>query len=513
MNKDFEISRRSVLKLSAAAGLVFAAPFAGSAFAAEPKRGGHLVMASQGASTSDGLDPRTFNSPFLYVMSGVLYNTLVEVTGVNADLTPGLAKSWSSPDGKVWTFELVDNATFHDGKPFTADDAVFSILSHKADDSRSNLKGQVTNFVSVKADGPHKLIVELPEANFVFPAFAASFNLCMVPAGTTTYSGVGTGPYKVTRFAPGEVLEAARNDTYFKKNAAWVDSVELLAINDPAALNSAFQAGQIQMASQLDARTLPLLQSNPSIKLFQGQTRGFICFNMKVDAAPFDNNDLRMALKYAVDREDMIKRTMAGLARVGNDTPIAPNDPTFAPGVAQTPHDPAKAKELFEKSGYKGPPLVLQTSDAISSRAVDMATVFQEHCTKAGIPVEVKREPADGYWENIVGKTPFHVSARTDRPTADAIFSVALLSTSSNNEVAWKNADFDAAVIGARAEADATKRNELYAKAQAICSTEGPLIVPYFANTLEGTAASLDGYQASTAQLSGYRAVEQVWFA
>lgn len=512
MSKDFELSRRGMLKLSAAAGLMMAAPFGSSAFGAEPRRGGHLVVASGGGSAGDSLDPRTFGSPYTFIASGIIYNTLIEIHGLNAELRPGLAKSWSSEDGKRWTFELVDNATFHDGRPFTAEDAVYSILSHVQDTSRSSIRGTIAAIPSVRAEGPHTMVIELAEPNFLFPTAMAAFNLCMIPAGTTEYTGIGTGPYKLTRFAPGEVLEATRNESYFKTDAAWVDTVEHVCINDPAALNSAFQAGQVHMTTLLDARILPLLQANPNIDIHQSETRGFICFNMRVDSPPFDNNDLRMALKYAVDREDMIRRTVAGLGRVGNDTPIAPNDPTFAPGVAQIPYDPEKARELYIKSGYDGPPLVLHTSEAISSRAVDMATVLAEHCDKAGIPVEVRREPADGYWENIVGKTPFHISARAERPNADAILSVALLSSSSNNEVAWKNEEFDAAVIAARAEPDLEKRLALYARIQEIVSEEGPMIVPYFANTLEGTSTELDGYQPSSAQMSGYRAIEEVWF-
>lgn len=508
----FTISRRSLLKISAASGLMAALP-GGGAWAAEPKRGGHLVVASGGASTADSLDPRTFGSPYTAVMSGITYNSLIEVHGLDMELRPGLAKSWEpSNGGKTWIFDLVEGATFHNGKPFTSEDVVFSLKRHADEDSRSNMRSIIKGVADIRADGPNRVIIDLPEANYMFPAMLTAFSLGIVPAGTTTFDGVGTGPYKLKKFSPGEVLEAERNENYFKSDAAFVDSVEFLAINDASALGSAFQSGQIHLTTLLDARTAPLMRQMPNLKIYNTEGRGFICFNMRTDMAPFDNPDMRMALKLAVNRPDMLERVSVGVGRIANDTPVAPSDPVYSADLPQTEYDPARAKELFDKTGFKGP-IVLQTSEAISSRAVDMAVIFQEHAAKAGIPIEVKREPSDGYWETIVGQTPFHVSARSDRPTADAIFSVAFLSTSGNNECKWVNKDFDAAVIAARAEPDLEKRKAFYATAQKICREDGGTIIPFFSSTVEGTTSDLDGFVPSALQMAGYRAIEQVWFA
>jgi len=514
MSSPFKISRRSLLKISAASGLMAALPMGGAwAQGGAPKRGGHLVVASGGASTGDSLDPRTFGSAYTSVISGIPYNGLVEVHGLGMELRPALAKSWeASADGKSWIFDLEQDVTFHNGKTLTSADVVYSLQRHAAEDSRSNVRSVISGLAGIRADGPNRVIIEMPEANYVFPAILSGFPLGIIPEGSDGRDGVGTGPYKVTRFAPGEVLEAERNENYFRKDAAWVDSVEYLAVNDPSALNSAFQSGQINVATLLDERTAPLLSQMPNLKIFSNPGRGFICFNMRTDMAPFDNPNMRLALKLAIDREDMIRRVSPTVGALGNDHPVAPSDPMYSKDVAQHVYDPKRAKELFDSVGYSGP-LVLQTSEAISSRAVDMAVIFRGDANKAGIPIEVKREPADGYWETIVGQTPFHVSARSDRPTADAILSVAFLSTSGNNECKWVNKDFDAAVLAARAEPDLEKRKAFYAEAQRICSEDGGTIIPFISGTVDGTSSDIDGFVPSAQQMAGYRAIENVWFS
>lgn len=511
MTDGLKISRRRLLELTAMSGAMVVAPRL--SWAGEPRRGGHLVMSSGGASASQSLDPRSFASPYGAAMSGILYNNLISVQGPHKDLVPELARSWEATNGgRTWVFDLVEGVEFHNGKTLTAEDVVHSLRRHADEDSHSIVRAAIAGVSEIRADGDNRVVIELPEANYLFPAYLGQFPMGIIPAGSDGSEGIGTGGYKLTHFSPGEVLEATRHANYFKSDAAWVDSVELLAINDPAALTAAFQSGQVNMTSMLDARTAGLLEQMPTLKIFSMEGGGYICFNMRCDVEPFNNPDMRMALKLAIDREDMMQRVVAGIGSIGNDTPVPRNDAVFAPSVPQLSYDPERARALYESTGYTGT-LVLHTSDAINSRAVDMAAVFQEHAARAGIPIEVQRDPSDGYWQTVVGHAPFHVSARSARPTADAIFTTAFLGSSGNNECKWVNEAFDAAVIAARAEADPERRMAFYEEAQRICSVDGGAIIPFFTATVQGTSADLDGFNVGAVELNGYRAVEQVWFA
>lgn len=243
-----DISRRGFLRASGAAGLIAATSFSAFAQAATPKRGGTLVIGIEGASTGDTLDPRTFNSPYMAVVSGTVFNTLTEAIGSTNEIRPGLAASWEgSEGGKRWVFDLVQGATFHNGKPVTAADVIHSLQIHNAEDSRSNSRAIAAAIASMTAEGDGRVIIDLAEANYFFPAMVSNYPLCIIPEGTTTFDGIGTGAYKITRYSPGEILEAERHDSYFKSDAAWVDNVALVAANDPAARASAFQSGQVHM--------------------------------------------------------------------------------------------------------------------------------------------------------------------------------------------------------------------------------------------------------------------------
>lgn len=504
------ISRRNLLKTSAASGLIAALP--GRAWTAGPKRGGHLVMASAGGSTADSLDPRAFNSPYSAAMSGIIYNTLVEVSGIDLMLRPGLAKSWEASNGsRTWTFDLREDVTFHNGKPFSSEDALFSLKRHGEEASQSSVRGFIAELSDIRTDGPNRIVIDLSAPNYLFPAVLSHYALGIIPANTMTFDGVGTGPYKLTKFSPGDTLEGVRNEQYFKRNAAYVDSVECLSINDPSALASALQAGQVNLTTELDPRTALLMGQMPNLKIFDTPGRGYVCFNMRVDMPPFDNPDMRMALKLAINRPDMLRRVYSGSGQIGHDTPIAPIDPAYDARLPQNQYDPERAKALFDKVGHKGS-IVLHTSDAISSYSVDMAVVFQEHAARAGIPFEVRREPADGYWQTIPGQVPFCVSASPGWPTADMAFSNSVLSTASPNQTKWVNKDFDAAVIAARAEVDIAKQNAFYATAQKICNKDGSIIIPFFPNGLEGATSDLEGFVPAAMNLAAYRAVEEVWF-
>ncbi len=409
-------------------------------------------------------------------------------------------------------FDLVEGATFHNGKPVTAADVIYSISIHNAENSRSNSRAIAAAIGSMTAETPTRLVVNLKEGNYLFPAMVSNYPLCIIPEGTTTFDGIGTGPYKITHFAPGQAINAARYDGYFKKDAAWVDEVVLLAANDPAARASAFQSGQIQIASGLDIRTAALLKALPGKTLVDIKGSQFVGFNMRADIEPFNNPDLRLALKLAINREDVLKRVYGGKGRIGNDTPIPPNDPLFAAGITQNAYDPEKAAALYKKSGHKGV-LRLSTSEAATAPAVDMAVLFKEHAAKAGIEIEIVREPADGYWSNVWGTAPFHATVWGARPTADMILTTAYSTGSPGNDTHWSNADFDAALSAARVEPDEAKRKAIYEKAQSILSSQGGVIIPVFGDVIDGVANELQGYVPGTQPCANYRCAEQVWFA
>lgn len=181
--------------------------------------------------------------------------------------------------------------------------------------------------------------------------------------------------------------------------------------------------------------------------------RGHYVFIMHVDTAPFDANELRLALKYAINRQDMVDKILRGFGGVGNDFPINAAYPLFDASIPQREFDLAKAAEHYKASGHDGSPILLRVADGAFPGAVDAAALFQQSAQAAGIPLEIKREPNDGYWSEVWNVQPFCASYWGGRPVQDQMYTTAYLSTADWNDTRWKRPRIrrDAAVGPCRA--------------------------------------------------------------
>jgi peptide/nickel transport system substrate-binding protein len=244
--------------------------------------------------------------------------------------------------------------------------------------------------------------------------------------------------------------------------------------------------------------------------VFNIESAGHYCFPMRCDTDPFTNNDLRLALKYGIDREDIVKKILRGYGKTGNDHPIPSFDPFHADDLPQRPYDPDKAKFHFQKAGVSGP-VALHVADAAFTGAVDAATLYKEHLAKAGITLDLVREPSDGYWSNVWMVKPFVASYWGGRPTADLMLSVAYQSDAAWNESFWKRPQFDQLLMQARGELDNAKRKQMYHDLQVMVHEDGGEVIPMFNNMLFGARKEVAGLVRSPV-LTGLRCGEQLHF-
>jgi peptide/nickel transport system substrate-binding protein len=215
---------------------------------------------------------------------------------------------------------------------------------------------------------------------------------------------------------------------------------------------------------------------------------------MHCNTAPFDNNDLRMALKLAINREEMVDKILRGYGTIGNDFPINKAYPLFDDSIPQRTYDPEKAAEYYKKSGHDGSPILLRVADGAFPGAVDAAALFQQSAQAAGIPLEIKREPNDGYWSEVWNVQPFCASYWSGRPVQDQMYSTAYLSTADWNDTRFFNEEFDALLNSAKAELDNAKRKVIYSKMAMILRDEGGLICPMFNDSIEGISTNIGGW-------------------
>jgi peptide/nickel transport system substrate-binding protein len=241
-------------------------------------------------------------------------------------------------------------------------------------------------------------------------------------------------------------------------------------------------------------------------------------FPMRLDSPPFDNFDLRMALKLAVNKQELVEKILLGFGTVGNDHPISPIVPFAANDLPQRDYDPDQARFHYEKSGHSGT-IQLSASDAAFAGAVDAAQLVQASAAAAGIDIEIVREPRDGYWSNVWNKKPWCACYWGGRPTVDWMFASAYVEESEWNDTAWRDTEaadrFNAIVVEARAELDEAKRAEMYYEAQKLIHEDGGAIVPMFANYVMGKSPDVAHAEAvgSNWENDGARATERWWMS
>ncbi len=508
-----KISRRTFMGQMAMLGI--GATVAGSilnstAMAQEPVYGGHFVMGGSGGSSTDSLDPTTYAS-FVPATLGLTFaNRLVE-TLPDGSVQGDLAESFEGTDGgKRWIFKLHQGVEFHNGKEMTSADVVYSINRHRGDDSTSGAAGQNGGITDVKATGKYEVEIHLEDGNADLPFLISDYHMIIQPEGSTD-DGIGTGPFVMEDFEHGVRYMTSKNPNYHKSGGPYVDSFELRVINDLTARMVALQTLQVHAIERVDPKLVDRLQRAKNVSLQNTSGRGHYVFVAHLDTNPYDNSDVMLALKYALNRDQMVEQVLRGYGTAGNDHPINTAYPNFENAVEQRAFDLDKAAFHYKKSGHSGP-IVLKTSEAAFSGAVDAAILFQESAAQAGIDLQVVREPADGYWSDVWNVQPFCASYWGGRPTQDLMFSVAYKSDAAWNDTRFQRDDFDTLLLEARSELDDKVRASKYSMMQEMLSNEGGVIVPMFNDFLDAISTYVKGYEKDPAGALMYgRVAEYTW--
>ncbi|WP_114287808.1 ABC transporter substrate-binding protein [Candidatus Halocynthiibacter alkanivorans] len=513
-NKPTGLSRRGFMGRASALGLMAGMTSIAPLFAAEPVKGGHFVLGLKGGESTNSLDPALSLSQVIFSVLRGWGETLLNVAP-DGGLHYRLAESVeASNGGQSWHFTIRQGVKFHNGETLTAQDVLKTMERHSNDDSKSGALGIMRGIESMSVDGD-VFTVNLTTASSDLPYLLADYHLVIQPNGgiDDPTAGIGTGPYRITENEPGVRHAFEKFADYWDDSRGHYDSYEILVINDDTARAAALQSGQVHAINMVSPKTANLFGRAPGISIEPTSGRGHYVFVMHTDTAPFDNKDLRLALKYAINREEMVEKVLNGYGAVGNDTPINDAYPLFDETIPQRAFDLDKAREHYAASGHDGSPIILRVSEAAFAGALDAAALFQQSARAAGIPLEIKREPADGYWSEVWNKQPFAASYWGGRAVQDQMYTTAYLSTADWNDTRFKNAEFDAMLLQARAELDVGKRKDIYGQMGRMLNEEGGLINPMFNQFIDGLQSKVTGWEANPngEQMDGFTAIK-TWF-
>ncbi|MGI9522552.1 MAG: ABC transporter substrate-binding protein [Hyphomicrobiaceae bacterium] len=518
--KRGRLSRRDFMHFALGAGFTAAAAtnlWTSKVRAASPKKGGTFRYGVHDGNTSDTHDPGKYQSVGEIQLAHTHRSYLTEFTSDNK-LGPDMATSWSAtPDAKIWTFELNKEATFHDGRAFTAKDAVASLNYHRGEKSTSAAKALLTSVTDVSADGDHTIKIELDQSFADLPWIMTDYHLVMLPDdgdGRPEWkSGIGAGPYKIVNHDPGVSTTLERHGGWHREGA-YFDKVEMTILNDPNARQTALISGDVDAISSVDLKTMALLARHPKVDVENVPSGSAITLPMFCDRAPFDNVDVRLALKHAIDREEIIKKILFGTGIPGNDFHVSPNMPYWPKDIPQRKYDPDRAKYHLKKSGVGSLNVSLSATDSVLPGAVDMVVLYSEQAKKAGINIKPVREPSDGYWSDVWLKKPFVFVKWGARPTPDNMLSLAYKADAAWNEAHWKNDRFNELLLMAKAELNEERRAEQYKEMCQIARDDGGTIIPMFVNFVYARRKNVarGPSLAASWELDGARGCHRWWF-
>ena len=486
------------------------------------KKGGRLRTGTTGGATSDVLDPGLIlDSYMINVLFGQVRNNLTEVSA-SGELVPELAASWdSTPDAKVWTFKVRQGVEFHNGKTLDSRDVVDSLRHHLTEDSKSAAKGILGGIESVEADGKDAVKVTLKGGDADFPFLMSDYHLLICPSngdGTIDWqSGTGTGGYTLAEHEPGIRSLTKRNPNYWKDGRAHFDEAETLQIADPNARLNALRTNAVDCINNVDPKIVERLKRVPGVHVRSVTGNKQLTLPMRTDTAPFDNNDVRLAVKNIINREEWFEKIIFGDGEIGNDNPVGPANIYRATTdeLPQRIYDPDKAKFHLKQAGLDRLSIQFHAAETAFSGAVDAGQLLQESARPAGIDIELVREPDDGYWSNVWMNKAFSACYWSGRPTENWIFSQIYAADASWNDTFWKHEQFNELLVQARAELDTAKRREIYVEMQRIVHNEGGVCLPLFkADTMaHNDKLAVPEVIGNNWELDGHKHAERWWFA
>jgi peptide/nickel transport system substrate-binding protein len=502
------LDRRQVLRGFAAAGAIAGAggllgacssssssgQAAASPTSTVKRRGGALKVGLTGGSGSDTLDPHKGLTYLDTARAQSLYQPLLQLN-TSAQTEFVLAEE-ISPHGSTsnWVIRLRKGITFHDGKPLTADDVIFTI--------RRIVSGKLTGATPL---GPidlkglkalDKLTVQVPMTS-PYGSFtdqlAYWYYLYIVPTGFNPAKPNGTGAFKYQSFTPGQRSVFTRNPNYWKSGLPYVDSVTIIDFSDSASLQNALTTGVIHGAGALEGPQLAALAAEGSVRTVKSHTGAITPFTMRVDQAPFNDVNVRQAMRLLVDRQQLINSALDGSGTVGADV-SSPYDPNYDTSLHRV-QDIAQAKSLLKKAGQENLRVQLVTS-AVATGTVAMATVLAQQAQAAGVTISLKTvDPTTFFGPNYLS-WPFSQDFYNYSPYLGQV-AQSLLPASPFNETHWSLPRYGDLYRQANATADPAVRKQIEHEMQQIDFTQGGYIIPAFIDALDAYSTKITGYAAA----------------
>jgi peptide/nickel transport system substrate-binding protein len=469
--------------------------------AASRKGGGNLKVGLSGSSGADTLDPHAGLTYLDSARAQALYQPLLQLdSGAQTEYV--LAESITpNKTTSEWIIKLRQGVTFHDGKPLTAQDVIYTFRRIKTGNkggtsfSGGNSLGPM-NLGGLKALDSHTVLVPFtsPYGSFV-SQLAYWYYLYIIPDGFDPAKDKpnGTGPFVYQSFTPEQRSVFTKNKNFWKPGRPYVDTLTVIDFSDNTSLQNALTTGVIDAAGGFDGPELTALASASGVKTIASHTGAITPFTMRVDQAPFKDANVRQALRVLVGRQQLIESGLAGYGVVANDV-FSPYDPDFDHALVRD-QDIPQAKFLLKKAGQENLTVTLVTS-AAATGMVSMATVLAQQAKAAGVTIKLSNVPSSTFFGKNYLSWTFSQDFYNYSPYLAQV-AQSMLSASPFNETHTDNPTLNKLYKQANATLSESTRKQIEYEMQMFDFTQGGYIIPAYIDALDAYSTKITGYSAS----------------
>jgi peptide/nickel transport system substrate-binding protein len=491
------------------------------AFGQQVRRGGTIKLGI--GENIDTLDPHQTTIITAVAIHNNIYNGLLKIAydGSKVEFVPDLARSWEVVGDRTHVFRLRRGVKFHDGTDLTAEVVKWN-LERVQDPKQSPIHAWKLKLLES---------IETPDDSTVRLTFARPYPFLRVAlTGSTGRAGtivspkaveqwgkdygrhpVGTGPFRFVDWKETDAIVLERNPSYFElgtdgKSLPYLDRVQLKFIIEPSTLLAALVSGEMDGINNISPQFMSTVRKNPNLTVYSVVGGNWNCISFNVAKEPFNDQHLRLAVMYAINREEIVKQIHFGEAIVAYG-PISPPmtgfyNPEFGKKNDGQYFNMQKAQEHLKQSKYaSGTTVSLLTPN--SEYYPRQAEVLQAQLAKIGLKVNIqvldisawrKRWLDDRDWDMVALRWD------ADLDPDETLFP-ELHSRERWNAGRWNNPEFDHLVEQAQVEPDQQKRKQLYDQAVQLMVKDTPAAIISHVNELKVLQKYVKGFATIPANL------------
>ncbi len=419
--------------------------------------------------------------------------------GQDLGLQPALAEKWEAKDPTTYVYHLRPDVKFSDGTPLTAGDVVFSMKYNSDASTGSQLADFYASVDSIEATAADEITIKLkkPDATFQYTAAhmagfvmsKAQFEAHSEDIGTPSVLPMGTGPYKLTKFVPGQEIDLTVNDYYWGPKPT-VKNIVLKLISDSQTAQLAMRSGEVDGAFEIPPAEINQWKQISGVKVLVKPSLLVDMITLNVTVAPTNDVHVRRAIGYAVDREGIVNAILGTFGQVANcinppemwATVMGPDEvEEFYSTLAAPEFNLDKARQELAQSAYpNGFTLDLEVPNHIPYQA-QIAEVLEQNLKEIGITLNVSVVDKSVFYGDYTNKK-YPMFLRTYAPDyADpSNYPFLFLSKSGGlNASGYDNPEFETALTNSLTSPDPAKRASELKNALKIVDQDAP-IVPIF---------------------------------